>query len=181
LRFEFQLIKARPPDFFLTSDNPIIRNNSYYLREKKRGNDFIKKRIEKLKKQISRDDHILGFIETTSEHPERAPRVKGVEFYMPISPRFCICIYDKQDKIKPVSIHNINKEIVFQSNQFLYSHTNKISFINKIIKKNPDCIEKSGKRSIVIDNVKEIPKELLDKIRYKNLSKDTYQKYLEYD
>ena len=179
--FDFRLIKARLPDFFLTSDNPVIRNNSYYFREKRAGNDYIKKRIEELKKNILRDTMHLGYIEITSEHPERAPGMKGVEFYLPISPSLCLCMFDKLNGIKPLSVHNIHKEIILQSNLYIYSHTSNLEFINKIIKKNPECIEKKGKRSIIIGDSREIPKKLRDKIRYKNLSKDTYKKILDFD
>jgi len=142
---------------------------------------FIKKRIEELKKNILRDTRHTGYIETTSKHPERAPRMEGVEFYLPISPSLCLCMFDKLNGIKPLSVHNINKEIILQSNLYIYSHTSNLEFIKKIIKKNPGYIEKKGKRSIVIGDSKEIPKNLRDKIRYRNLSKDTYNKFLDFD
>jgi len=171
--FTFCLLKAKKSDFFLTSDNPVVRNNTYYLREKKKGNNFIKKRREMMKQQISRNPKLFILLEATSEHPERAPRKKGVEFYMPISPYLCICFYDKQDKIKPLKAQKINKEIILQSNKYIYSHLDKLGFINKVLKKHPTSINKTGKRSIIIDNSEEIPKEILDQLQYKNLPKET--------
>jgi len=176
LKFEFRLLKARGLDFFITSDNPVILNNTYYLREKKKRNDFIKKNIERLKEEISNEGSTI-VMENTSDHPERGLRVKGIEFYFPISPQLCLCIYDKQEGISPLSLYKIKREIILQSNQYIYSHSNKLDFIEKVIKRNPDCVDKDGKRSIVIGTNRPIPKEY----RYRNLSRETYEKFLGFD
>lgn len=173
--FEWRIIKARNLDYFLTSDNPVIFNNTYYIQQKRKGNDFIKKQIEQIKKMANLNEG-SSYIEFISPHPERALRQKGVEIYLPISPNICICIYDKQDNVKPLSLKKINKEIVLQANEYIFSHKKNFSFVEKILKKSPEHRERNGKRTIVKASFKKILKETEYKL--KNIPRKVYEESL---
>lgn len=49
LNLQCKIIKTKFPYSFLTSDNPVVFFNSYYEKEKKKGNDFINRQIENFK------------------------------------------------------------------------------------------------------------------------------------
>ncbi len=147
LNFEWRLIKARTPNYFLTSDNPVVFYNSYYQHQKRLGNDYINKEINRFREIANFSKGSM--YEFYSPYPERAHRQKGVEIYFPISPKLCICLYDKQDNIKPLILKRINKEIVLQANKFIFSHKKDFQFVKKILKNNPELKDRKGKRAIV--------------------------------
>jgi len=149
LNFHWGILKARRPYYFITCDNPVIFYNSYYYSQKRKGNDFIKKRTEEALAKIKKDKRVAAYIMLTSEHPERAPKVSGVEIYLPISPEICLYLVDRQNGFKPLDKRKINKEIILQANQFLFTHKGNFNFIRKIIVKNPDCRDKKDKRVVI--------------------------------
>ncbi len=144
LDLQWKIIKTKFPYSFLTSDNPVVFFNSYYEKEKKKRNDFINKQIENIKKYRNFDNW-EGFIEIKGELG-KAPMNKGVEIYLPISPTICLCLYDKETTKTLLTPHKINKEIILQADKYIFSHHKRLSFIKKIILKNPSCINKDGNR-----------------------------------
>ena len=99
----------------------------------------------------------MGLIELKGELG-RAPMAKGIEIYLPISPKICICIFEKIDSSKPLIPSKINKEIVLQADEYVFSHRNKFGFVKKILAKNPEYINRDGRRQ----EIKASFKRLLD-------------------
>ena len=144
LNLRRKIIKTKFPHTFLTSDNPVVFFNSYYEKEKKKGNDFMNIQIENLKEH--RDfDNWVGFIEVRGELG-KGPHNKGIEIYLPISPKICICLYDKETTKTMLTPHKINREIILQANEYIFSHHDRLNFIKKIISKNPSCVDRDGNR-----------------------------------
>lgn len=139
----------------MTSDNPVIFNFTYYKQQKRQGNDYIKAGIEKIK-IIANLEKSTAYIKATYPHPERAHRQIGVELYFPISPYICICIYDKQGNVKPLPIRKLNKEIILQANESIFSHKKDFAFVEKILKKNPE-----SRDNLYIFIYKKVDKKLL--------------------
>jgi hypothetical protein len=145
LDLRWKIIKTKFPYTFLTSDNPVVFFNSFYEKEKKKGNDFINKQIEVFKKH--RDfDNWEGFIEVKSKLG-RAPMNNGIEIYLPISPAICLCIFDEETTNSLLTPQKINREIVLQSDEYVFSHHNRLNFVKKIISNNPSCVDKDGERN----------------------------------
>lgn len=101
MNFKWLLIQAKNNNFYFTSDNPIIFYNSFYEKQKSRGNDFIANKREKTLSKLKNDEKVGDGMILTSEHPERRPGVKGIEIYFPISPLLCILLVDWQKQIDP--------------------------------------------------------------------------------
>ena len=114
--------------------------------QKKKGNDFIKKRRQEALAKIKKDKRVASVLISTSDHPERAPKVKGVEIYFPLNPKICLFLMDKQRGSKLLSIKNIVRETILQANQFIYSHKADFTFIKQVIKENPQSKIRKGKR-----------------------------------
>ncbi|KKK65649.1 hypothetical protein LCGC14_2972020, partial [marine sediment metagenome] len=131
---------------FVTLDNPIVFYNSYYKYQKKKGNDFIKKRRQEALAKIKKNKRVASVLISTSDHPEKAPEVEGVEIYFPLTPKICLFLIDKQKGSKLLSIQNIIKETILQANHFIYSHKADFNFIKKVIKENPQYNIRKGKR-----------------------------------
>ena len=149
LNFKWMLIQARKKDFYFTSDNPVIFYNSYYEKQKLKGNDFIVDRREKVLSKIKSDKRAGGGLLLTSDNPERRPGVKGVEIYFPISPQLCILLVDWQKGFKRLKFDQINEQIILQANQFIYSHQNHFTMVNSVLKQHPEIKDKKGKRTII--------------------------------
>lgn len=146
MSFNFGVKEARKTFYFVTSDNPIVFYNSYYELQKKKGNDYIKKRRQEALAKIKKDKRVASVLVSTSDHPERAPKVKGVEIYFPLNPKICLFLMDKQRGSKLLSIKNIVRETILQANQFIYSHKADFTFIKQVIKENPQSKIMKGKR-----------------------------------
>lgn len=144
LNLNWRIIKTNSPYFFLTSDNPVVFYNSYYEKEKRKGNDYITKKIQNFKNLISLNDS-RGIIEFKGDLG-KAPMAKGIEIYLPISPRICLCIFDKIDSMKPLIPTKINREIILQADEYIFSHQKRFGFIKKILSKNPEYINRDGRR-----------------------------------
>lgn len=157
LSFNFGVKEAETPSYFVTSDNPIVFYNSYYEFQKKKGNDFIKKRRQEALAKVKKDKRVESVLIATSDHPERAPEVEGVEIYFPLTPKICLLLIDKQKGSKLLSTKNIITETILQANQFIYSHKADINFIKEIIKENPQCNIRKGNR-VKIEGLKLNPK-----------------------
>jgi len=157
MSFIFGVKEAKKPFYFVTSDNPIIFYNSYYESQKKKGNDFIKKRRQEALAKIKKDKRVASVLISTSDHPERAPKVKGVEIYFPLNPNLCLFLIDKQRGSKLLSIKNIVRETILQANQFIYSHKADFTYIKQVIKENPQSKIRKGKR-IKVKGLKLNPK-----------------------
>ena len=149
LNFKWMLIQARNKDFFLTSDNPVIFYNSYYEKQKSKGNDFIANLQEEILSKLKLDKRAGEGMLLTSDHPERRPGVLGVEIYFPISPHFCMVLVDWQKGFKRLKIDKINEQIVLQSNQYIYSHQNNFKKVKEVLKNHPEMKDKKGKRAII--------------------------------
>ena len=161
LNLHWKIIKTRTPDTFLTSDNPVVFFNSYYEKEKKKGNDYMNSQIEKFKKHMDFDNW-EGYTEIKGELG-KAIANKGVEIYLPISPTICLCLYDKETTKTLLTPHKINREIIFQANQYIFSHHNRLDFIKKIILKNPGCVDRDGNRQEIRASFKKIIKSKQNK------------------
>ncbi|MHA1251222.1 MAG: DUF4238 domain-containing protein [Candidatus Helarchaeota archaeon] len=146
MSFYFGVIETRKPLYFITSDNPIIFYNSYYESQKKKGKDFIKTKEQEALAIIKKNKRVASVIISTSDHPERAPRVKGVEIYFPLTPKICLFLINKQRGSKLLTVKDIIKETVLQANHFIYSHKSDFTFIKQIIKENPQTKKRKGKR-----------------------------------
>lgn len=157
LSLNWRIIKTNNPHFFLTSDNPVVFYNSYYEKEKRKGNDYITKKIQNFKR-LARLNDSIGFIELKGELG-RAPMAKGIEIYLPISPRICICIFEKLDSTKPLIPTKINREIVLQADEYIFSHQKRFGFIKKILVKNPEYINRDGRRQEIKASFKRVLKE----------------------
>ena len=120
--FKWLLIDAKTQNFFYTSDNPVIFYNSYYEKQKSKGNDFIAKDHEKMLSKLKENERVGEGMLLTSDHPERRPRVKGVEIYFPISPQYCLILIDWQKGVKKLKVNQINKQIFLDANKYIYSH-----------------------------------------------------------
>lgn len=149
LNFKWMLIQARKKDFFYISDNPIVFNNSYYEKQKAKGNDFIAEQRKKILSKLKLDKRSGAGLELTSDHPERRPRVKGVEIYFPISPHSCILLVDWQKGFKRLKNDQINEFLIIQTTQFIYSHQEDYTKVKQILQKHPELKEKKGKRTII--------------------------------
>ncbi len=159
LNFKWMLIQAKNKNFYFISDNPIIFYNSFYEKQKSRGNDFIANMREKALSKLKNDEKAGEGMLLTSEHPERRPGVKGVEIYFPISPQFCVLLVDWQRGFKRLKTDKINEQIVLQANQYIYSHQNDFSKVKEVLKNHPEMKDKSGKRAIVQKILEEKKKE----------------------
>jgi len=159
LNFKWMLIEAKNQNFFYTSDNPIIFCNSYYEKQKSKGNDFIADNREKALSKLKIDKKMGEGMLLTSDHPERRPGVKGVEIYFPISPQFCIVLVDWQKGFKQLKIDQINEQITLEENKFIYSHQADFSKVREILKNHPEMKIKTGKRAIVKGILKEKKRE----------------------
>ena len=80
----------------------------------------------------------------------------GVEIYLPISPNLCLCLYDKETTKKLLTPNRINREIILQANKYVFSQHKRLSFIKKILLKNPNYINRDGNRNIVKASFKKI-------------------------
>lgn len=147
--FKWLLIDAKTQNFFYTSDNPVIFYNSYYEKQKSKGNDFIAKDREKILLKLKEDKNVGEGMQLSSDHPERRPGVKGVEIYFPISPRYCIVLVDWQKGFRRLKVNQINKQITLDSNKYIYSHQSDFQKVREILKSHPETKAKKGKRSIV--------------------------------
>ena len=149
IQFKWSLIKTRFPDYFLTSDTPVVFNNSYIEKQiKRKGKKFF---IEQEKKETEfiESKKAAAYIKLTSPHKYRSPRSEGVEIYLSLSPHLCLYLVDKKPKFRPLNVKKVNKLYILQSENLIFSRFNKFDFVNKIIKKHPECIDKNGKRTII--------------------------------
>lgn len=161
LNLHWKIIKTKFSHTFLTSDNPVIFFNSYYEKEKKKGNDFMNRQIENFKKHMD-----FGNWEGYTEIKGDLGKVianKGVEIYLPISPTICLCLYDEDTTKSLLTPHKINREIIFQADQYIFSHHNRLKFIKKIISKNPGCVDRDGNRQEIRASFKNIIKSIQNK------------------
>ena len=156
LNLHWKIIKTKFPNTFLTSDNPVVFFNSYYEKEKKKGNDYMNKQIENFKKHMDFDNW-EGFVEVRGEFG-KAIANKGVEIYLPISPKICICLYDEETTKTLLTPSKINREIILQADKYIFSHHNNLNFIKKIISKNPSCVDRDGNRQEITGSFKNILK-----------------------
>lgn len=161
LNLHWKIIKTRSPYTFLTSDNPVVFFNSYYEKEKKKGNDFMNRQIENFKKYMDFDNW-EGFLETRGDLG-KAIANKGVEIYLPISPIICLCLYDKETTKTLLTPQKINREIILQADEYIFSHQNRLNFIKKIISKNPGCVDRNGNRQEIRASFKNILKSRQNK------------------
>ena len=106
---------------------------------------------------IKKNKRVASVLMSTSEHPERAPKVEGVEIYFPLTPKICLFLIDKQKGSKLLSTKNIITETILQANQFIYSHKADFNFIKEVIKENPQCNIRKGKR-VKVKGLKVNPK-----------------------
>jgi len=149
IQFEWGLIKTRYPNFFLTSDTPVVFHNSYIEKQiKRRGKKFF---IEQEKKEhdFIESEKPAAYITLTSSYKYRRPGSEGVEIYLSLSPQLGLYLVDKKPKFRPLKAKKLNKLYILQSENLIFSRYNKLDFVNKIIKKHPECINKYGKRSII--------------------------------
>ena len=149
LNFKWILLEAKNQNFFFTSDNPIVFYNSYYEKQKSKGNDFIADLRERTLSKLKRDDRVGEGLLLTSDHPERRPRVKGVEIYFPTSPKICLLLVDFHKGFKKLKIDQINQQIILEANKFIYSHQSDFSKVTEVLKSHPEMKNKTGKRSII--------------------------------
>ena len=161
LNLEWKIIKKNKPYTYLTSDYPIVFYNSYYEKEKKIGNDFMNEQIERFK-DIAELKDWEGYIEFKGELG-KAPMNKGIEIYLPISATVCLCLYDKTITKKLLTPPKINREIIIQADNYIFSSHNKLDFIKKIISKNPSCVDKDGNRQEIRASFRKIIKSKLNK------------------
>ena len=61
----------------------------------------------------------------------------------------CLYLVDKTQGFKSLSVKHINKLMILDCEQYIFSQYNDLKFVEKIIKKHPECINKTGKRSII--------------------------------
>ena len=158
LNFNWKIIKTKIPIKFLTSDNPVIFFNSYYENEKKKGNDYMNNQIKNFKKFMNFDKW-QGFVEIKGELGKSIGN-KGVEIYLPISPNICLCLYDKETTKRLLTPSKINREIILQADEHIFSHHNKLNFVKKIISKNPACVDRDGNRQEIQASFKNVLKHL---------------------
>lgn len=149
LNFRWLLIQTRKNTFFFTSDNPVIFYNSYYLKEKAKGNDFIEEDRKKRLSKLKQDTRLGAGLSLSSDHPERRPGVKGIELYFPISPHFCILLVDWQKGFKRLKTNQINELLTLQSTQYIYSHQKDFTNVKKVLQKHPELKVKEGKRTSI--------------------------------
>lgn len=90
-----------------------------------------------------------AYITISSQNRYLAPGVDGIEIYLPLSPNLCLYLCDRQDGFRPLKTEKINKLTIMQSNKYIFSKYEKFDFIERIIKKHPEYVDKTGKRSIV--------------------------------
>ena len=148
-RFEWGLIKTRRPEFFLTSDTPVVFHNSFIEKQiKQKGKKFF---IEEKEKELRfiKSKRAAAYNTLTSPNKYKRPGVRGVEIYLPLNSKLCLCLVDKMPGFKSLNVKQINKLMILDCERYLYSQYNELDFIEKIIKKHPECIDKTGKRSIV--------------------------------
>jgi len=144
LNLNWRIINTSSPYLFLTSDNPVVFYNSYYDEEKRKGNDYITEKIQNFKNRAQYDNSV-GIIELKGDLG-RAPMAKGIETYFPISPKICLCIFEKTYSSKPLKPTKINREIILQADEHIFSHQKKFEFVIKILSKNPNRINRDGRR-----------------------------------
>jgi len=173
--FKWLLIDTKTHNFFYTSDNPVIFYNSYYEKQKSKGNDFIAKDREKMLAKLKEDKNVGEGMLLTSDHPDRRPGVKGVEIYLPISPRYCIVLVDWQKGFKRLKVNQINKQITLDANKYIFSHQSDFKKVREILKSHPDMKVKKGKRSIVKRILKEKKRE--GKFKFKAINPKEFLKY----
>ena len=155
LNIKWILIEAKNQNFFYTSDNPIVFYNSYYEKQKSKGNDFMADLREKTLSKLKLDKNAGEGMLLTSDHPERRPRIKGIEIYFPISPQFCVILVDWQKGFKKLKINQINERIALEANKFIFSHQKDFSKVRGVLKNHPEMKIKTGKRLIVKTILKE--------------------------
>jgi len=151
LSFEWILIRAKKNYWFCTSDHPVIMYNSHVENQNRmHGIKTLQIQTEKiLSEKIleNREDGPLSIIQTDAGGMRgRGFFREGLEIYLPISPHLCLCLIDRQPDSKLLSIGGINREIVLQSDETIYSHKRDFSYIKKVISDYPDVIKKDGKR-----------------------------------
>jgi len=150
LTFKWSLVRAKKFYWFYTSDNPVILYNSSFEKIiQKEGDTFFQKHWDKVdafvkSKGASKYIRFSGGFETG-----RAPKIKGVEIYFPISPKLCLCLIDQQPDTKRLSVGGINREIILQSKRYIFSHKKNFDYVNKILERYPECIDRDGRRSVV--------------------------------
>lgn len=153
--FNWGLIKKRYRNIFLTSDTPVVFHNSFIEKQiKRRGKNFI---IKQEKKQLDfiKSKKPAAYINLTSPKTYNRPGVEGIEIYLPLSSNLCLYLVDKKPKFKPLRAKKINKLIILQSEEFVFSQFNNLDFVKIIINKHPECVQKTGKRSIVTSTILE--------------------------
>ncbi len=149
IKLKWGLTKARPPNFYLTSDTPVVFHNSFIEKQiKRKGKFFFIEEKEKDREFIESKDP-AAFIRLTSPYRYKRPGSEGIEIYFSLTPYLCLYLVDKKPKFKPLDVKKVNKLYILQSENLLFSQFNKIDFVNKIIKKNPECVDKYGKRTII--------------------------------
>jgi len=146
LNFKWLLVKTKNKNFFYTSDNPVIFYNSYYEKQKSKGNDFIAEMRKKSLEKLKEDERVGEGLRQSSNHPERRPGVKGIELYFPISPQLSLILIDWHKGSKKLNPQQINEQIILQANKYIYSHQSDFCLVRKILIDHPNMRDKLGKR-----------------------------------
>lgn len=149
-KFSWKLIITRFQNYYITSDQPVILNNSYFEQNLKKNNS---KTRRKLDYEEMKAKGAGSYIKMISSKKGRAFAKEGIEIYLPISPNLCLCLWDFKKGIDTLTIDSINKEIVLQSNKFIFSHKKDFTKVDEIIKKHPECIIKKDNR-VEVEGIK---------------------------
>ncbi len=129
---------------FYTSDNPVILHNQYYQRHRVK---FQKEQMQKIAKSLEEkpDTEILRV--STGLDTGRGLMVEGIEIYFPLNPKYCLSLREVRNGLRPLSIGEINKEIVLQANMFVFSARKDFSLAKRVLTKAPETRDPSGKRT----------------------------------
>lgn len=148
IQFEWGLIKARRPNFFLTSDTPVVFHNSFIEKQiKLKGKKFLIEKEKKVREFIE-SKKPDAYIKHTSQNKYKRPGSEGIEIYLPLSSHLCLYLVDKKPRFKPLDVKKVNNLVIIQSENSIFSQFNKVEFVIKIIKKHPESINKIGRRTI---------------------------------
>ena len=99
IQFEWGLIKACPPNFFLTSDTPIVFHNSYIEKQMKSKGKILFIEQEKKELELNESEKLGAYIKLTSPYNYRRPGSEGVEIYFSLSPHLCLYLVDKNQSL----------------------------------------------------------------------------------
>jgi hypothetical protein len=134
------LITTYSSNFFSISDNPVILINQHADKMGDLEERLIRKNIKSKygKGNVSRS--------TRQDGRGRGFLSEGLEIYLPLTPNICLYIRDQKKGIRLLKIKSINRELIIQSNRYIFSNSKDFEWAMSFLTDHPEYSDKKGER-----------------------------------